>query len=280
MPRIPLGDVFESLVNTLKDNYSGFFRGLGSIIESLIDAVAAVLTAPPSIVVIIIMTALVFWLTRKKLATVLSFLGLLLITNMQLWAETMDTLSLVLVSALICFLVGIPLGIWSAKNNVVEKIVKPILDFMQTMPAFVYLIPAVLFFKIGRVPGVVATVIFATPPAVRLTNLGIRQVSEEIIEAAKSFGSTSSQMLFKVQLPMAMSTILAGVNQTIMLSLSMVVIAAMIGAGGLGEKVLSGITQLKIGMGFEGGVAVVILAMILDVITQSLGVRNNGNEKH
>ena len=271
MNKIPIGDVFESLVNMLKDNYSGFFRGLGSIIEKLIDGVAWVLTAPPSIVVILLVTALVFWLTRRKLTTVLSFLGLLLITNMNLWAETMDTLSLVLVSALICFVVGIPLGIWSAKSNLVEKIVKPILDFMQTMPAFVYLIPAVLFFKIGRVPGVVATVIFATPPAVRLTNLGIRGVSEEIIEAAKSFGSTSMQMLFKVQLPMAMSTILAGVNQTIMLSLSMVVIAAMIGAGGLGEKVLSGITQLKIGMGFEGGVAVVILAMILDVITQSLG---------
>lgn len=274
MNKIPIGDVFESIVNMLKDNYSGFFRGLGSVIEKLIDGVAWVLTAPPSIVVILLITALVFWLTRRKLTSVLSFLGLLLITNMDLWAETMDTLSLVIVSALICFLVGIPLGIWSAKSNLVERIVKPILDFMQTMPAFVYLIPAVLFFKIGRVPGVVATVIFATPPAVRLTNLGIRGVSTEIIEAAKSFGSTSMQMLFKVQLPMAMPTILAGVNQTIMLSLSMVVIAAMIGAGGLGEKVLSGITQLKIGMGFEGGVAVVILAMILDVITQSLGKNN------
>lgn len=274
MNKIPIGDVFESIVNMLKDNYSGFFRGLGSVIEKLIDGVAWVLTAPPSIVVILLITALVFWLTRRKLTSVLSFLGLLLITNMDLWAETMDTLSLVIVSALICFLVGIPLGIWSAKSNLVERIVKPILDFMQTMPAFVYLIPAVLFFKIGRVPGVVATVIFATPPSVRLTSLGIRGVSTEIIEAAKSFGSTSMQMLFKVQLPMAMPTILAGVNQTIMLSLSMVVIAAMIGAGGLGEKVLSGITQLKIGMGFEGGVAVVILAMILDVITQSLGKNN------
>lgn len=275
MTRIPVGDVFEAIVNTLKSNYSGFFKGLGNIIEKLLDAVASVLTAPPSIVIVFIITALVFWFTRRKLTTTFSFLGLLLIVNMELWAETMDTLSLVLVSALICFIVGIPLGIWSAKSKVVEKIVKPILDFMQTMPAFVYLIPAVLFFKIGNVPGVVATVIFATPPAVRLTNLGIRQVPEEIIEASKSFGSTSSQMLFKVQLPMALPTILAGVNQTIMLSLSMVVIAAMIGAGGLGEKVLAGVTQLKIGLGFESGVAVVILAMILDVITQSLGVRNN-----
>ena len=271
MFRIPVGDVFEGLVNALKNNYSGFFRGLGSIIETLLDTVAKILNAPPSIVIVLIITAIVFWFTRRKLTTVLSFLGLLLINNMQLWSETMDTLSLVLVSALICFIIGIPLGIWSAKSKIVEKIVKPILDFMQTMPAFVYLIPAVLFFKIGDVPGVVATVIFATPPAVRLTNLGIRQVPAEIIEASRSFGSTSSQMLFKVQLPMALPTILAGVNQTIMLSLSMVVIAAMIGAGGLGEKVLSGITQLKIGLGFESGVAVVILAMILDTVTQSLG---------
>lgn len=271
MFRIPVGDVFEGLVNALKNNYSGFFRGLGSIIETLLDTVAKILNAPPSIVIVLIITAIVFWFTRRKLTTVLSFLGLLLINNMQLWSETMDTLSLVLVSALICFIIGIPLGIWSAKSKIVEKIVKPILDFMQTMPAFVYLIPAVLFFKIGDVPGVVATVIFATPPAVRLTNLGIRQVPAEIIEASRSFGSTSNQMLFKVQLPMALPTILAGVNQTIMLSLSMVVIAAMIGAGGLGEKVLSGITQLKIGLGFESGVAVVILAMILDTVTQSLG---------
>lgn len=280
MERIPVGDVFEAIVNTLKNNYSGFFRSLGSVIEKLLDAVASVLTTPPSIVMVIIMTAIVFWFTRRKLATVMSLLGLLLIINMQLWTETMDTLSLVLVSALICFIVGIPLGIWSAKSKIVERIVKPILDFMQTMPAFVYLIPAVLFFKIGDVPGVVATVIFATPPAVRLTNLGIRQVPVEIIEASKSFGSTSSQMLFKVQLPMALPTILAGVNQTIMLSLSMVVIAAMIGAGGLGEKVLSGITQLKIGLGFESGVAVVILAMILDTVTQSLGVRRKRKQQN
>lgn len=275
MGRIPVGDVFETIVNTLKNNYSGFFATLGDAIEWLIDLFKIVLNSPPSIVIILITTALVFLITRKKGATLLSFLGLLLITNMELWTETMDTLSLVLVSAFICLLVGVPLGIWSAKSNIVERIIKPILDFMQTMPAFVYLIPAVLFFKIGSVPGVVATVIFATPPAVRLTNLGIRGVSKEIIEASRSFGSTSTQMLFKVQLPMALPTILAGVNQTIMLSLSMVVIAAMIGAGGLGEKVLAGITQLKIGLGFEAGVAVVILAMILDTVTQSLGVRNN-----
>ncbi|MPN53458.1 Glycine betaine transport system permease protein OpuAB [bioreactor metagenome] len=154
------------------------------------------------------------------------------------------------------------------------------LDFMQTMPAFVYLIPAILFFKLGKVPGAVATVIFAMPPAVRLTNLGIRQVPADVVEAAKSFGSTPRQLLFKVQLPIAIPTILAGVNQTIMLSLSMVVIAAMIGAGGLGEEVLKGITQLKIGRGFESGVAVVILAMILDRISQSFASRNRNHKQH
>ncbi|HMB97666.1 MAG TPA: ABC transporter permease subunit, partial [Balneolaceae bacterium] len=162
-------------------------------------------------------------------------------------------------------------GIWASKNDTVEKIVRPILDFMQTMPAFVYLIPAVLFFQLGKVPGVVATLVFATPPAVRLTNLGIRQVPEEIKEAALAFGSNSRQMLYKVELPVALPTILAGVNQTIMLALSMVVIASLIGAGGLGQPVLVGIQQLNIGLGFEGGIAIVILAIFLDRVTQSLG---------
>lgn len=279
MVRIPVGEVFETIVNMLKSNYSSFFKSLGDVIENLIDSVAAGLTALPSLVVVIIVAGIVYWATRKKRSTVLSLLGLLLIINMELWSETMLTLSLVLVSAFICFVIGIPIGVWSAKSSIVEKITKPILDFMQTMPAFVYLIPSVLFFKMGSVPGVVATVIFATPPAVRLTNLGIRQVPEEITEASRSFGSTSAQMLFKVQLPVALPTILAGVNQTIMLALSMVVVAAMIGAGGLGEKVLEGITRLEIGSGFEAGVAVVVLAMILDTVTQSLGKNNKKGDR-
>ena len=187
---------------------------------------------------------------------------------MGFWDSTMVTLALVLSSTIIALILGIPLGIWCAENKKTEKIVHPILDLMQTMPAFVYLIPAVLFFGLGNVPGAFATVIFAMPPVVRLTTLGVKQVPQDIIEASRSFGATKRQMLFKVQLPLALPTIMTGINQTIMMSLSMVVIAAMISAGGLGEIVLKGITQMKIGLGFEGGLAVVILAIILDRITQ------------
>jgi len=183
----------------------------------------------------------------------------------------MSTLALVISSVIIALLLGIPLGIWSSKSDKVWGTMRPILDFMQTLPAFVYLIPAVLFFRLGPVPGVVATLVFSLPPAVRMTNLGIRQVPKEIKEAALSFGSTNRQMLLKAELPVAMPTIMAGVNQTIMLALSMVVIAGMIGAGGLGNEVLRGITQLRIDVGFEGGIAIVILAIFLDRVTQALG---------
>ena len=182
----------------------------------------------------------------------------------------MQTLALVLSSTSLALLLGIPLGIWSARSPRCNQVLRPILDLMQTMPAFVYLIPAVLFFGLGTVPGAFATIIFAMPPVVRLTGLGIRQVPREVIEASHSFGATSWQLLYKVQLPLALPTILTGINQTIMMSLSMVVIAAMISAGGLGEVVLKGITQMKIGLGFEGGIAVVILAIVLDRITQGI----------
>jgi glycine betaine/proline transport system permease protein len=190
---------------------------------------------------------------------------------MGLWTLTMSTLALVVTSVFIALLIGIPIGIWASKNDGVWNVVRPVLDFMQTRPAFVYLIPAVLFFQLGPVPGVVATLIFSLPPAVRLTNLGIRQVPKEIKEAALSFGATNRQMLIKAELPVALATIMAGVNQTIMLALSMVVIAGMIGAGGLGNEVLRGITQLRIDLGFEGGIAIVILAIFLDRVTQALG---------
>jgi glycine betaine/proline transport system permease protein len=168
-------------------------------------------------------------------------------------------------------LLGIPLGIYAARSVLVDKLSRPVLDFMQTMPAFVYLIPAVLFFGLGKVPGAMATLIFAMPPAVRLTSLGIRQVPKEVVEACLAFGATPGQLLRKAQLPIALPTIMAGTNQTIMLALSMVVIGGMIGAGGLGQEVLAGITQLKIGLGFESGIAVVILAIYLDRVTQALG---------
>ena len=206
----------------------------------------------------------------KNLA-IFSAIGLYLIYNLQLWDKTVLTLSMVTTATLIALVVGLPSGILMSKSNTADKIIRPILDFMQTMPAFVYLIPAVYFFDLGTPPGVVATIIFAMPPIVRLTNLGIRQVPEDVVEATKSFGATPSQLLFKVQIPLAIPTIMAGLNQTIMLSLSMVVISAMIGADGLGKVVYEGIGQMNVGKGFEGGLAVVIVAMLLDRITQCIG---------
>jgi len=198
---------------------------------------------------------------------------MLVIASMGLWRETMQTLALVIGASLIALAAGLPLGIAMARRDAVESVVRPILDFMQTMPPFVYLIPAAIFFGLGKVPGTIATVIFAMPPAVRLTNLGIRQVSQENVEAGLAFGCTSRQLLYKVQIPLAMPSIMAGINQTIMLALSMVVIASMIGAGGLGNTVLTGIQRLDVGLGFEGGLGVVILAILLDRLTQSLGLR-------
>lgn len=202
---------------------------------------------------------------------IFSAVGFFLIVTMDLWEPTVESLALVISATLFALLLGVPIGVLAAGSKGIDRSIRPVLDLMQTMPAFVYLIPAVIFFGLGKVPGAMATLIFAMPPAVRLTTLGIRQVPAEVVEAAESFGCTRWQTLVKAQLPIALQTILAGVNQTIMLALSMVVIGGMIGAGGLGEVVLSGITQLKLGLGFEGGLAVVILAIYLDRVTQALG---------
>jgi len=199
-----------------------------------------------------------------------SALGLLLVWDLNLWDLSMETLALVIASTVLALLIGIPTGIMAARSDLVNRALKPVLDLMQTMPAFVYLIPAVIFFGLGNVPGMIATVVFAMPPVIRLTALGILQVPRDLIELAEAFGTTERQKLIKVQLPLAMPTIMAGVNQCIMMALSMVVIAAMIGARGLGYKVLEGIQRLDIGTGFEAGLAIVILAIILDRLTQSL----------
>jgi glycine betaine/proline transport system permease protein len=272
MMKIPVGDVFEGLINWLTEHFDPFFDGLSGLITAILAVFKSILLFPHPYLVIALF-GLVAWVTAKKGVSIFTVLGLLLIENMGFWTATIETLALVISSVLIALAVAIPLGIWASKSNLVESIVRPILDFMQTLPAFVYLIPAVLFFKLGEVPGVVATLIFSMPPAVRLTNLGIRQVPTEIKEAARAFGSTPGQILFKAELPVAMPTIMAGVNQTIMLALSMVVIAGMIGAGGLGNEVLKGITQLRIDLGFESGIAIVILAIFLDRVTQAFGVR-------
>ncbi|HOO45543.1 MAG TPA: ABC transporter permease subunit, partial [Deltaproteobacteria bacterium] len=216
-------------------------------------------------------TALAFFLSRRKGIALFTFIGLALIWNMGLWAPTVSTIALVLISTLIAMLIGLPLGVLSALNTTAYRIIMPILDVMQTMPAFVYLIPAIPFFGLGPVGAIFSTVIFAMPPAIRLTCLGIKQVPVELVEAADSFGSTRSQKLFKLQLPMATPTIMAGINQTIMLALSMVVIAAMIGAKGLGGEVWKAIQRLEPDKGFEAGIAIVIVAIILDRIMQRAG---------
>lgn len=268
-----IGDTVEIGIDWLTANFSPFFDGIKAAILAVINSFAFIFNFIPFYVIIAILI-LIAWKLAGKSTAIFTAIGFLLIQYMGLWNNTMDTLALVITSTVIALAIGLPLGILMAKSDTLNKIIRPILDFMQTMPAFVYLIPAVYFFDLGAVPGAVATIIFAMPPVVRLTSLGIRQVAPDVVEASRSFGSTPSQLLFKVQIPLAMPTILAGLNQTIMLSLSMVVISAMIGAGGLGDVVLKGITQMKMGMGFEGGLSVVILAMTLDRITQGLGKNN------
>lgn len=270
MFRLEIGNYVERLIDWMTVNWATFFHGIRDGLGTLIGGFTYLFLHIPFLLFLALLVLLA-WLAAGKGVAVFTAVGLLIIRSMNLWTQTMQTLSMITTATLIALIIGVPLGIWMSRSDKVNNIIRPILDFMQTMPAFVYLIPAVYFFDLGEVPGTVATVIFAMPPVVRLTNLGIRQVPADVIEASRAFGATGNQMLFKVQIPLAMPTILAGLNQTIMLSLSMVVISSMIGAKGLGIPVLNGITQLKVGEGFEGGLAVVLLAMILDRITQGLG---------
>lgn len=271
MPEIPLADWINSTVDWMKTTFSFFFDPIKNEFGDFIENVADWLGTVPPILIILIVALLSFFISGKKFGiTSFSIIGLLFILNQDLWEELMYTFTLVLFASLISIIIGIPLGILMSKSKIAQAIMSPILDFMQTMPAFVYLIPAVVFFGIGMVPGIFASVIFATPPVVRFTNLGIRQVSVELVEAADAFGTTSLQKLFKVELPMASKTMMAGVNQTVMLSLSMVVIASMIGAPGLGNNVLTALERSQEGAGFVAGLSIVILAIIIDRITQNI----------
>ena len=263
------------MVNWIETNLGWLLDAITEFLGALLDLVESILLFFPVWAMVIIVAFIAYYVSRKFLLPILVALALLLVNNLELWDLAMQTLSLVLVATLLCIVIGLPLGILSSRNDSFNKGLSVILDFMQTMPSFVYLIPAVIFFGIGMVPGLIATVIFAMPPAIRLTNLGIRQVPTELTEVADSFGTTNGQKLSKVQLPVAMPTIMAGVNQTIMLSLSMAVIAAMIGAGGLGYLVLVGIQRVDIALGFEAGLGIVIIAIILDRITQNLGTGSN-----
>ncbi|WP_195701344.1 ABC transporter permease [Companilactobacillus futsaii] len=272
IPKLPLANWIDGFVDWLVQ-FTGFFNAVTNFIGSINNAFQWVFDALPIWLFIVLILALTYYVNRDKQnwsLLIFEFLGLLLIWNLDYWRDMTQTLTLVLTSSLIALVIGIPLGILMAKSHIAEVILKPILDFMQTMPAFVYLIPAVALFGIGMVPGIVASVIFAMPPTVRMTNMGIREVPDELIEAADSFGSTEWQKLFKVELPIAKTSLMAGVNQSMMLSLSMVVIASMIGAMGLGTKVYFAVGRNDAGNGFAAGLAIVILAIILDRLTQSL----------
>ncbi len=274
IPKFPLAHILDVVLNWLTVHISALTRALSVIVGAIIHGIdAALIWLPPWLLIIVI--GLIGWRVAGRRVAIWSIVGLAFLWNLRLWEPTINTFTLVLISTLIAVAIGLPIGIAAALNQRTRRVVMPILDFMQTMPAFVYLIPAIPFFGMGAVSASVATVIFATPPAIRLTILGITQVPADLIEAADSFGSTKRQKLFKVQLPMAVPTIMAGVNQTIMLALSMVVIAAMIGAGGLGEEVWRAIQRLQAGKGFEAGIAIVILAMILDRMTQNIGRRKH-----
>ncbi|AXY24637.1 glycine/betaine ABC transporter [Suicoccus acidiformans] len=269
-PTLPVSQWISQIIQWLTTHLSGFFEALQTGGQSLMDAMTDLLLFLPPLVIIVLAMVLAFYLSGKRYGlAVFTGLGLCYIQNQGLWEDLMYTLTLVILASVISIIIGVPLGIWMAKRDRANQILQPILDFMQTMPAFVYLIPAVAFFGIGMVPGVFASVIFALPPTVRFTNLGLRQVPEEMIEAAEAFGSTSWQKLFKVELPLAKGTLMAGVNQTIMLALSMVVIASMIGAPGLGSNVLTALQRADVGSGFVSGLALVVLAIILDRFMQA-----------
>ncbi|MFF1298500.1 MULTISPECIES: ABC transporter permease/substrate binding protein [unclassified Streptomyces] len=272
MPRIPLGDWVNDAVDWLLGHMAWLFDFLKTVFTGTYDGIDAVLQAPQPLLLAGIFAVIAFWL-RGTTAGVLTFAGFAFIDSLELWDDAMVTLSLVLVATIIALVISVPVGIWAARSDRVSGLVRPVLDFMQTLPAMIYLIPAILFFGTGASAGIVATLIFALAPGVRMTELGIRQVDRELVEAAEAFGTTPRDTLLRVQLPLALPTVMAGVNQVIMLGLSMAAIAGMVGTGGLGGRVNEAIGQLDVGLGSEAGVAIVILAIYLDRMTGALGTQ-------
>jgi ABC-type proline/glycine betaine transport system permease subunit len=268
--RIPLGRWVEDIIDFITSTFGFLFDFVATVVSGAYDIVDAVFSVPPFWAIIVVLAALAFAARGWKFALG-TVIGLVLIVGVDQWDNAMDTLALVLVASVIAILIAVPLGIAAAKSRLTSNFLRPILDLTQTMPAFVYLIPALILFGIGVVPGVVATIIFAVAPGVRLTELGIRGVDTEVVEAGHAFGASPWRILRQIQLPLAMPSIMAGINQVIMLSLSMVVIAGMVGAGGLGQPVVASLNRIDVALGFEAGMAVVILAIFLDRLTAALG---------
>lgn len=267
---IPLDEWVQAAVDWLVLNYRDYFQIIKAPVEISLKGLEWLLASLPPFVVILLF-AVIAWRYAGKRVTLFSILTFLLIGYLGLWDYTMTTLAMVICAVVFCAVVGVPLGIMAGRSDRFEMYLRPFLDVMQTTPPFVYLVPVVMLFSIGTVSGVLATIVFALPPIIRLTSLGIRQVHPELVEAAVAFGATPWQVLRKVQFPLAMPSVMAGLNQTIMMALSMVVIAALIGAGGLGNPVVQGLNTLEIGLATIGGLSIVLLAMVLDRITQGIG---------
>ncbi|MCW0001629.1 choline ABC transporter permease subunit [Pararhizobium sp. YC-54] len=267
--RIPIGGWAKSFFTWLTTNFTGFFDQVSAILAGVVNVILWVLQTPHPLIVVAVVAGLSYWFRRSVGITLFTLLGLLLIINLGYWKATTETLALVLAASFVSMAVGIPLGIAAARRAWVYAVMRPILDLMQTIPTFVYLIPALVLFGLGMVPGLIATVIFAIPAPIRLTRLGIISTPPSLVEAAVSFGATPSQVLRKIELPFATPQIMAGLTQTIMLSLSMVVISALVGAAGLGVPVVRALNTVNIAMGFESGLCIVILAIILDRLFRS-----------
>jgi len=270
--RLPLGEWVDSAVSAITHTFDGLFDAIKSALEGAYDGLESVLSGPPAWAVVLVLVALAWFLRGWRLA-VTALVGFVLIIGVDQWDNAMATLALVLVATVIALAIAIPLGILAARNDRVSAALRPVLDFMQTMPAFVYLIPTVVIFLTGAVPGIVATIVFAMAPGVRFTELGIRQVDAEVVEAGHAFGASPGRILRQIQIPLALPTIMAGINQVIMLALSMAVISGMAGADGLGRDVLAALSRIDVALGFESGLAVVILAIYLDRITSALAAR-------
>jgi glycine betaine/proline transport system permease protein len=275
VPRVPIGDWIENAFDWVKENLGAFFDKLAELMQDSVDGIAELLNAPNALVLAVVF-ALLSWLVRDWKVALGTLVGMALVISMEQWENAMETLALIVVATIVALVIAIPLGILAARSDRFSRVIRPVMDLMQTMPAFVWLVPVVTLFSIGVPAGLVATIIFALPPGVRLTELGIRQVDAEVVEAGHAFGATPRQILREVQLPLAMPTVMAGVNQVIMLALSMAVIAGLVGAGGLGSEVTSSISRLDIGLGFEAGISVVILAIFLDRVTASAGSQRGG----